>query len=211
MLVIFFRRYERAVLFSLLLYYMLLKRRTDKPKIKTFQIALHAYKRVTQHMGTPLSDIDISFRKSKGFNLRSLTPQISICHGSFLLFMILVCFWPVLEHRWTNIEGIVFPAKLHITHSELFRLFACFKWVLVARAKGSFAGFTEKFHSWYLFWSFIDNWQEKMFRLLSPIKLTVRDALQQKQNATDTLQTSLIVNYYKIQITKLKKIPSLIS
>lgn len=50
-----------------------------------------------------------------------------------------------------------------------------------------------------------------MFRLLSPIKLTVRDALQQKQNATDTLQTSLIVNYYKIQITKLKKIPSLIS
>lgn len=151
MLVIFFRRYERAVLFSLLLYYMLLKRRTDKPKIKTFQIALHAYKRVTQHMGTPLSDIDISFRKSKGFNLRSLTPKISICHGSFLLFMILVCFWPVLEHRWTNIEGIVFPAKLHITHSELFRLFACFKWVLVARAKGSFAGFTEKFHSWYFF------------------------------------------------------------
>lgn len=75
MLVIFFRRYERAVLFSLLLYYMLLKRRTDKPKIKTFQIALQAYKRVTQHMGTPLSDIDISFRKSKGFNLRSLTPQ----------------------------------------------------------------------------------------------------------------------------------------
>lgn len=56
---------------------MLLKRRTrtDKPKIKTFQIALQAYKRVTQHMGTPLSDIDISFRKSKGFNLRSLTPQ----------------------------------------------------------------------------------------------------------------------------------------
>lgn len=50
-----------------------------------------------------------------------------------------------------------------------------------------------------------------MFRLLLPIKLTVRDALQQKQNATDTLQTSLIVNYYKIQITKLKKIPSLIS
>lgn len=50
-----------------------------------------------------------------------------------------------------------------------------------------------------------------MFRLLSPIKLTVRDSLQQKQNATDTLQTSLIVNYYKIQITKLKKIPSLIS
>lgn len=105
---------------------MLLKRRTDKPKIKTFQIALHAYKRVTQHMGTPLSDIDISFRKSKGFNLRSLTPKISICHGSFLLFMILVCFWPVLKHRWTNIEGIVFPAKLHITHSELFRLFCMF-------------------------------------------------------------------------------------
>lgn len=25
-----------------------------------------------------------------------------------------------------------------------------------------------------------------MFRLLSPVKLTVRDALQQKQNATDT-------------------------
>lgn len=106
---------------------MLLKRRTDKPKIKTFQIALHAYKRVTQHMGTPLSDIYISFRKSKGFNLRSLTPKISICHGSFLLFMILVCFWPVLKHRWTNIEGIVFPAKLHITHSELFRLF-CMWW-----------------------------------------------------------------------------------
>lgn len=120
-LLFFFRRYERAVL-----YYMLLKRRTDKPKIKTFQIALHAYKRVTQHMGTPLSDIDISFRKSKGFNLRSLTPKISICHGSFLLFMILVCFWPVLKHRWTNIEGIVFPAKLHITHSELFRLFCMF-------------------------------------------------------------------------------------
>lgn len=126
MLVIFFRRYERAVLFSLLLYYMLLKRRTDKPKIKTFQIALHAYKRVTQHMGTPLSGIYISFRKSKGFNLRSLTPKISICHGSFLLFMILVCFWPVLKHRWTNIEGIVFPAKLHITHSELFRPFCMF-------------------------------------------------------------------------------------
>lgn len=125
-LLFFPRRYERAVLFSLLLYYMLLKRRTDKPKIKTFQIALHAYKRVTQHMGTPLSDIDISFRKSKGFNLRSLTPKISICHGSFLLFMILVCFWPVLKHRWTNIEGIVFPAKLHITHSELFRLFCMF-------------------------------------------------------------------------------------
>lgn len=142
------------------LYYMLLKRRTDKPKIKTFQIALHAYKRVTQHMGTPLSDIYISFRKSKGFNLRSLTPKISICHGSFLLFMILVCFWPVLKHRWTNIEGIVFPAKLHITHSELFRLFAFFKRVLVARAKGSFAGFTEKFHSWYFFLSFIDNWQK---------------------------------------------------
>lgn len=120
-LLFFFRRYERAVL-----YYMLLKRRTDKPKIKTFQIALHAYKRVTQHMGTPLSDIDISFRKSKGFNLRSLTPKISICHGSFLLFMILVCFWPVLKHRWTNIEGIVFPAKFHITHSELFRLFCMF-------------------------------------------------------------------------------------
>lgn len=216
MLVIFFPADMKEQFFSLLLYYMLLKRRTDKPKIKTFQIALHAYKRVTQHMGTPLSDIDISFRKSKGFNLRSLTPKISICHGSFLLFMILVCFWPVLKHRWTNIEGIVFPAKLHITHSELFRLFACFKWVLVARAKGSFAGFTEKFHSWYFFLSFIDNWQklkslEKMFRLLSPIKLTVRDALQQKQNATDTLQTSLIVNYYKIQITKLKKIPSFIS
>lgn len=98
-LLFFSRRYERAVLFSLLLYYMLLKRRTDKPKIKTFQIALQAYKRVTQHMGTPLSDIYISFRKSKGFNLRSLTPKISICHGSFLLFMILVCFWPVLKHR----------------------------------------------------------------------------------------------------------------
>lgn len=99
MLVIFFPADMKEQFFSLLLYYMLLKRRTDKPKIKTFQIALHAYKRVTQHMGTPLSDMDISFRKSKGFNLRSLTPKISICHGSFLLFMILVCFWPVLKHR----------------------------------------------------------------------------------------------------------------
>lgn len=118
--------WKSSSFFIITILYAVKTRRTDKPKIKTFQIALHAYKRVTQHMGTPLSDTDISFQKSKGFNLRSLTPKISICHGSFLLFMILVCFWPVLKHRWTNIEGIVFPAKLHITHSELFRLFCMF-------------------------------------------------------------------------------------
>lgn len=122
-------------------------------------------------MGTSLSDVYISFRKSKGFNLRSLTPKISICHGSFLLFMILVCFWPVLKHRRTNIEVIVFPAKLHITHSELFRLFCIFKMGFdgkIQRGFGSLKILTEKLIP-VSFWSYINNLTKiKTLETISP-------------------------------------------
>lgn len=78
-------------------YYIMLK--TAYKQAKLAQKSLYTFSEVIRHMGSSLDKAGSSLWNQK-VSICILSPQkISICHGSFLKFMILVCSGLVLKHR----------------------------------------------------------------------------------------------------------------